>query len=87
MRGTERQLLLELAKRGGETPLMQAARGGKVAEVRELLALGADPTLRNFQGLTALDLVRSEFGAAPPLLQQLLDTSESTGEPQSHPSR
>ena len=47
---------------------------GKVAEMQQLLALAADPSLRNRQGLTALDVVRIEFGGAvPTLLQELLD--------------
>ena len=37
------------------TPLMMAARYGSVAAVRLLLESGADPTLRNDQGLTAVD--------------------------------
>lgn len=37
------------------TPLMMAARYGSVASVRVLLESGADPTLRNDQGLTAVD--------------------------------
>ena len=41
--GTQRQLLLELAPWGGKTPLMNAARYGKVAEARQFIELGADP--------------------------------------------
>lgn len=37
----------------GDTPLHHAARGGHVCVVRRLLALGADPTLRNHTSLTA----------------------------------
>lgn len=74
--GTSQLLLRELAQVSRWTPLMAAAVRGKVEQVRELLALGADPTLRNDQGCTALDLVKSEFGAVPPLLQELLETSE-----------
>ena len=37
------------------TPLMMAARYGSAAAVRALLESGADPTLRNDQGLTAVD--------------------------------
>ena len=63
----------EIAKVEGMTPLMGAARLGKVAEVQELLAAAADPTLRNRQGLTALELTRACFGGtAPPLLARLL---------------
>merc|ERR1712046_184878 len=60
--GTENSLLLELAELHGCTPLIIAARYGKVAEVREMLDMAADPALRNGQGRTALDLVRRRFG-------------------------
>ena len=50
----------------------------KVAEVRLLLAAAADPRLCNRQGLTALGLVKAKFGSVPPLLQELLDTSETS---------
>ena len=41
------------------TPLMMAARYGHGDAVRLLLEEGADPNLRNEQGLTALDFARS----------------------------
>ena len=47
---------------------MEAARKGKVAEVRVLLEMAADPTLRNDQGLTALELARTAFGGRAPIL-------------------
>ena len=63
-----------MAQWEGKAPLMAAVLQGKVAEVRELLAAAADPTLRNRQGLTALDLASSRFGGVvPPLLRQVLD--------------
>lgn len=40
------------------TPLMMAARYGHLLVVKRLLEEGADPTLRNEQGLTALDFAR-----------------------------
>jgi len=53
---------------------MIAASRGKVAEVRELLDMAADPTIQNDQGLTALEVVRNKFGGqGPSLLQYLLD--------------
>ena len=71
--GTTKAVLLEMSTWDGSTALICAAREGKVAEVRVLLAAAADPSLRNRQGLTALDLTRSRFGGVvPPLLQQLL---------------
>ena len=60
--GTKSALLLELASFGGLTPLMDAAKKGKVAEARELLGATADPTLRTHQGLTALEVARQAFG-------------------------
>jgi hypothetical protein len=38
------------------TPIMMAARGGNILTVKLLLDEGADATLKNDQGLTALDL-------------------------------
>lgn len=40
----------------GSTPLVSAVASGAVAEARELLAAGADPTLRNARGLDAMTL-------------------------------
>jgi ankyrin repeat protein len=42
----------------GSTPLMMAAMYGSPETVRTLLAAGADPTLKNARGLTALDFAR-----------------------------
>ena len=43
----------------GGHPLRAAAGGGRPDSVRRLLELGADPTLRDDQGRTALDLARA----------------------------
>lgn len=43
----------------GWTPLMDATLSGKVALARLLLAHGADPTLRTFDGRTVLELARA----------------------------
>ena len=52
---------------------MGSAKRGKVGEVRELLALRADVTLTNGQGLTALQLTRAAYGGViPPSLEELL---------------
>ena len=40
------------------TPLMMAARGGHILTVKLLLDEGADATLKNDQGLSAIDLAR-----------------------------
>jgi ankyrin repeat protein len=42
-----------------ETPLMIASRQGSVAAVRELLKRGADKSLTNVHGQTALDFART----------------------------
>ena len=81
---TKKALFIELASVAGSTALTRHAMAGKIAEVRELLALRADPTIRNCQGCTALELVRSTFGAVPPVLQKLLENSEPTVEPLPH---
>ena len=60
----------------GLTPLMAAARRGKVSEIGLLLAARADPTIRNRQGHTALDLARVQLGGVVPLtLEELLTAS------------
>ena len=69
-----------MAMWGGKSPLMGAAVNGKIAEVQELLALRADPTLLNHQGHTALDMVKSKFGTVPPSLRSLLEVSHATDE-------
>jgi ankyrin repeat protein len=42
----------------GTTPLMMAAQYGTPEAIEALLAAGADPTLKNQRGLTALDFAR-----------------------------
>jgi ankyrin repeat protein len=46
---------IDHANKQGETPLMRAAEKGSEFAVLELLARGADPTLTDFTGRTALD--------------------------------
>jgi ankyrin repeat protein len=40
------------------TPIMMAARGGHILTVKLLLDAGADPTLKNDVGMTAIDLAK-----------------------------
>ena len=62
------------------TPLMMAARYGTPDVVRLLLEEGADPTLRNEQGLTALDFaVRAERRDAATLIRNALRAHSSNG--------
>jgi len=49
---------IDHGNRQGETALMRAARTGSGNAVSALLAGGADPTLTDFTGRTALDLAR-----------------------------
>lgn len=62
------------------TPLMMAARYGRPDVVKLLLEEGADPTLRNEQGLTALDFaVRAERKDATELITAALRARQSKG--------
>jgi len=62
------------------TPLMMAARYGLPQVVSLLLEEGADPTLRNEQGLTALDFaVIAERRDAEALIGAALRARRSTG--------
>lgn len=62
------------------TPLMMAARYGTPQVVRLLLEEGADPTLRNEQGLTALDFAeRAERKDAAAIIQAALRSRQPAG--------
>ncbi len=49
---------IDAASPNGSTPLMMAARYGTESAVKLLLEAGADPTLKNDLGLTAIDFAR-----------------------------
>ena len=62
------------------TPLMMAARYGTPDVVKLLLEEGADPTLKNEQGLTALDFAqRAERKDAASLIAASLRARQPTG--------
>lgn len=50
---------LNVRDKEGNTPLMVAARAGLVSIVERLIKAGADATLKNNQGYTALQIVQS----------------------------
>ncbi len=54
----EHHAYIDAASPNGSTPLMMAARYGDARVVDLLLAQGADPMLRNQQGLDAIDFAR-----------------------------
>jgi len=55
----EHHAYIDAASPNGSTPLMMAARYGDIRALGLLLIEGADPTIRNEQGLTALDFARA----------------------------
>lgn len=61
------------------TPLMLAALWVKVAEVHLLLEAKLDLTPCDGRGLTALEVVRAQFGGiAPPILENLVGGNSQT---------
>jgi len=55
----EHHAYIDAESPNGTTPLMMAAHYGSVNAVKLLLESGADPTLKNIQGLSALDFANS----------------------------
>jgi hypothetical protein len=56
----------------GAVPLTAAAVNGKVEELRELLAMRADPSIGNRHGCTALQKAEHKFKVVPSVIQRLL---------------
>jgi ankyrin repeat protein len=54
----ERSAYIDAASENGTTPMMMAARSGKIDAVKLLVERGADPSQRNRAGLTAADYLR-----------------------------
>lgn len=57
---------------GNTTPIIMAATNGHDTAVRELLRFGADPYLKNDEGLNAFDCVQRE--SIPSLQEWLMDS-------------
>ena len=56
----EKHAYIDAASPNGSTPLMMAALYGTPAAVKLLLEAGADPSLKNMQGLTAIDFAQRD---------------------------
>lgn len=54
----ENHAYIDAASPNGSTPLMMAAMYGTPSAVKLLLEAGADPSLKNIQGLTAIDFAQ-----------------------------
>ena len=54
----EHHAYIDASSPNGSTPLMMAARYGEISVVQLLLEEGADPLIRNEQGLTAIEFAR-----------------------------
>ena len=57
----------------GSTALHMAASKGSGTAVRALIEAGADPTLLNGLGQTAIDVCKQSFGKAPPTLVEVIE--------------
>ena len=56
----EKHAYIDAASPNGSTPLMMAALYGTPSAVKLLLEAGADPSLKNMQGLTAIDFAQRD---------------------------
>jgi ankyrin repeat protein len=54
----DKSAVLDALSPNNTTPIMMAARGGHIYTVKLLLDAGADATLKNQQGMTAIDFAR-----------------------------
>ena len=54
----DKHAYIDAASPNGSTPLMMAAHYGTPSAVKLLLEAGADPLLRNEQGLSAIDFAQ-----------------------------
>lgn len=76
----EHSAYIDAASPNGTTPLMMAAYYGTTATVRTLLEQGADPALKNEQGLTAIDFAqRGHRPDAVELITQAIRAKQPKG--------
>lgn len=72
---------IDAASPNGSTPLMMAAMYGSTEAVRTLLEAGADPTLKNQKGLSALDFAQAaDRNAAQELIANAIRARQSSGQ-------
>jgi ankyrin repeat protein len=76
----EQNAYIDAASPNGSTPLMMAAQYGTPAAVKLLLEAGADPTIRNQLGLTAIDFAyRASRTDAAELIAESIRRSKPKG--------
>jgi ankyrin repeat protein len=76
----ENNAYIDAESPNGTTPLMMAAHYGSAAAVQELLQAGADPTLKNQLGLTAIDFAfRGGHQDSAELIASFLRKSQKKG--------
>lgn len=80
----ERGAELDARSPNGSTPLMMAAGYGSPDSIEVLLLAGANPSLRNDKGLTAMDFARQS--GRPELVRRLEATARDAGRPAKGPS-
>jgi ankyrin repeat protein len=76
----EENAYIDAASPNGTTPLMMAAHYGTPAAVKLLLEAGADPLLKNIQGLTALDFsIRGNREDSASLIRTVIRAQQPKG--------
>ncbi|QNP48701.1 ankyrin repeat domain-containing protein [Diaphorobacter aerolatus] len=87
----EKHAYIDAASPNGTTPLMMAVRYGTADAARLLIAEGADPTIKNEKGLTAIDFARqAERNDMVQAVTEAINKRRqqpSTGRPQSAPTQ
>jgi len=76
----EHHAYIDAESPNGTTPLMMAAHYGNPAVVKLLLEEGADPSIKNQQGLTALDFAqRANRAEVAEIIAAFIRAKQATG--------